>query len=268
MKNKTKKPKNRIEKQLHEYLMDTSNCITIEKAIEEAKKRWPEKTKKTPKSILLDVMNIIKTHIELKQVIGIYLAGSYAREEQDKTSDIDILVISDSISKEMIKQGSYNILIVSQELLKQKLERDLFPIGPMIKEAQALINDSYLNSIEIKVTEKNVGEYLKTTENKLEIIKKFLKRAKPKKIIDDRVIYTLILRIRTLQIIKNLIENKNYSKKEFQNTILKVSGTKNAYLSYLAVKNDSEGLNQTTKEEAEKLASYLENQLDSLKKII
>src|SRR3989338_1020973 len=74
-----------------------------------------ELLKKTPETILYDVINIIKRHIELKEVIGIYLTGSYARGEEDDHSDIDILVITNDIDKEIVKEGIYNILIVSSK---------------------------------------------------------------------------------------------------------------------------------------------------------
>ena len=165
----------------------------------------------------------------------------------------------------MIHEGIYNILIVSKELLNQKLEYDLFPIGQMIKEAKALINSSYLDSIEVKITKKNVKWYIDTTKEKLELIKELLKNAKEE--VNNKIIYTLILRIRTLYIIQGLINNQAYSKKDFMKLITKIAG-KIPYESYLSVKNNSEETNKTTKEEAEKLYYYLKKQLSDVKKLL
>ncbi len=222
-----------------------------------------ELVKKNPETILLDVIGIVKKYIDLKEIIGIYLAGSYARGEESKDSDIDVLVITSNIDKEMIKDGIYNILIISKELVEQKLNHDLFPIGSMIKEAKPLINHIYLSSLKVKVTRENVKWYIDTTKEKLELIREILDR---KKNISNRVIYTLILRIRTLYIIQKLIKNKPYSKKDFINLISKISGSRNAYNSYLAIKNNLEEENKTTKEEAEKLYSYLKKQLSDVRK--
>jgi len=131
-----------------------------------------ELVKKNDETILLDVINIAKRYTELREIIGVYLVGSYARKEEDENSDIDILIITNDIDKEMISEGVYNILIISSKLLKQKLDEDLLPIGQMIKEAIPLLNSGYLSSIEIKVTKKNVKWYIDTTEDKLKIIKK------------------------------------------------------------------------------------------------
>ena len=131
-----------------------------------------ELVKKTPEIILSDVIEIAKKYIELSSIIGIYLTGSYARGEEDENSDIDILVITNNIDKELINEGIYNILIISSDLLKQKLFQDLFPLGQMIKEAKPILNSSYLNSIEVKLTKKNLKWYIDTTEDKLKLINK------------------------------------------------------------------------------------------------
>lgn len=217
-----------------------------------------ELVKKSPATILHETMEIAKRYIDLKDMIGIYLVGSYARGEESKDSDIDILIITNDIDRKMINEGIYNILIVSWKLLYQKLKHDLFPVGSMMREAKPLINSDYLDSIEIKVTKKNVKWYIDTTKEKLELVKEILENAKK---IDNRVIYTLVLRIRTLHIIEKLIKNKPYSKKDFISLISRISGSRNAYNSYLAVKNNSEEENKTTKQETEKLYSYLKKHL-------
>ena len=118
----------------------------------------------------------------------------------------------------------------------------------------------------MKVTKKNVKWYLETTKEKLKLIDKTLEKSKDK--IDSRIIYTLILRIRTLYIIQKLIKNQVYSSKEFIELIAKISGSKNAYLAYLAVKNDSKDKSLVTKEEAEKLYVYLKKQFDEVKRML
>ena len=57
------------------------------------------------------------------------------------------------------------------------------------------------------------------------------------------------------------MDNKNYSKREFIKLINNISGEKNAYNSYLAVKNNLNEENKTTSEEIRKLYEYLSKQL-------
>lgn len=228
-----------------------------------------ELVKKTPQMILSDVIDIIKEEIELKEIIGIYLTGSYARGEEDAGSDIDVLIITKTINK-TLQEGNYNVLLISSELLEYKLNNDLFPIGSMIKEAEPILNLNYLDSINIKVTENNVKWYIETTENQLELIRKVIDKMKEthKKYISDRVAYTLILRIRTLYIIKDLIENKSYSKKEFIKLIKNISHSENSYERYLAVKNNLKEKNKSELGEIIVLYEYLEKELKEIKKLM
>lgn len=222
-----------------------------------------ELIEKTPDKILIEVLELTKKHLALKDIVGIYLVGSYARQEETDRSDIDILIITNNIDKPLIKEGIYSILLVSEALLKQKLGNDLFPIGQMIIEAKSLINDSYLKSLKVAVTKKNVKWYITTTEEKLKLIKEILENAKNK--IDNRIVYTLILRIRTLYIIEKLIKKQAYSSKEFISLINKIAGSQNAYNSYLAVKEGMQEEKITAKEESKELYLYLENQLKNIK---
>ena len=139
----------------------------------------------------------------------------------------------------------------------------------MFREAKPLLNVGYLESIEINVTKRNVKRYIKTTEEKLELIKKVLdkKKIQNRKNVEDVVAYTLILRIRTLYLITKLIKTEEYSKKDFVNMLIGISNGKNAYDSYLAVKNnlDEKGVSIN---EVKKLYSYLMNQLERVKKLL
>ena len=75
-----------------------------------------ELIKKTSETILLEVIKVLREYLDLKEIIGIYLTGSYARGEEDENSDIDILVLTKDIDRKMIREGIYNILIISSEL--------------------------------------------------------------------------------------------------------------------------------------------------------
>ena len=218
-----------------------------------------ELVKKTTEKILYETLMIVSKHMNTKEIIGVYLVGSYARGEESKESDIDILIITHNTDKEMINEGIYNILIVSEKLLNWKLKNDLLPLGMMIREAVPLINSSYLDSIKINTNKVNLKWYVDTTKDKLELIRRALDSTRGK--VANSVIYTLILRIRTLYTIRKLIDNEKYSKKEFVKLISKVSGSDSAYGAYVLVKNDLQKDALVTKREAERLYYYLIKQL-------
>jgi len=56
-----------------------------------------------PLNIEKDVIDILMKENLLTDVMGVYLTGSYAREEQNIESDIDILVITSNINKKIVR---------------------------------------------------------------------------------------------------------------------------------------------------------------------
>ena len=50
-----------------------------------------ELVKKTPKIILQETISILEKHIKSEEIIGIYLVGSYARKEEDKKLNTQII---------------------------------------------------------------------------------------------------------------------------------------------------------------------------------
>lgn len=229
-----------------------------------------ELVEKTHEKILSDVLKILGSHIEPREIVGIYLVGSYARNEEAEISDIDILVITDSVDKN-IEKGIYSITIISTELLEQKLEKGILPVGQMILEAKPLLNELYLKSIDVKITKKNIAPYIKSTKEKIVLIKKVLQKighSSPD--VDDQVVYTLVLRIRTLGIIESLSKGKIYSKKDLLSDLASAVGknpnVENVYGAYLAVKENKKRKGKVSRvEDAKLLLDYLERKFNRLK---
>jgi len=117
----------------------------------------------------------------------------------------------------------------------------------------------HLDNINVNSTYKNLKWYIDTTKDKIGLIRRALDSTKGK--VDNSVIYTIVLRIRTLHTIKKLIKNEKYSKKEFLSLIDKISGSDSAYEAYVLVKNNLDEDAITTKDESERLCSYLTKQL-------
>src|SRR4030042_374431 len=73
-----------------------------------------------PLNIEKDVLNILLKGKILPNVLGVYLVGSYARSEQTIESDIDVLIITDSLN-DRIKNGKYDLMLVSKDLVNEKM---------------------------------------------------------------------------------------------------------------------------------------------------
>src|SRR3989338_11049278 len=90
-----------------------------------------------PIDIKKDILEILDPY--LQNIEGIYLIGSYARGEQTKESDVDVLVITNKINKK-IKRGKYELILISKENVESALEKNILPILPLLKEAKPIIN--------------------------------------------------------------------------------------------------------------------------------
>ena len=80
-------------------------------------KEWENKKVRVQlieESINKDIFEILEKKNLLNDVIGIYLTGSYAREEQTINSDIDVLVITNNTNKSL-KEGLYELILISKE---------------------------------------------------------------------------------------------------------------------------------------------------------
>jgi len=209
-----------------------------------------------PIDIKKDVLEILDPY--LQNIEGIYLIGSYAREEQTKKSDVDILVITNKINKK-IKKGKYEIILISKEKVESALEKNILPILPMLKEAKPLVNSSLIEKYKkTQLTKKNLKSHIELTKSALGINREFINLDEEMESNSgDSVAYSLILRLREMYIVDFLIKNKIPTKKELFNLIKKVSGSLKAYEGYLRVKNNEKDKNELPIEESIKLYDYL-----------
>lgn len=209
-----------------------------------------------PINVKKDILEILEPY--LQDIEGIYLIGSYARGEQTKESDIDVLVITNKINKK-IKKGKYEVILISKDKVEIALEKNIIPILPMLKEAKPLINNSLIKKYQTtKLTKKNLKGHIELTKSALEINKEFIKSDEEMKSnSSDTVAYSLILRLRETYIVDCLIKNKIQRKKELLNLIKKISGSLKAYAGYLRDKNNEKNKNELPIKEAEKLYYYV-----------
>jgi predicted nucleotidyltransferase len=177
-----------------------------------------------------------------KEVQGIYLCGSYAKNEQTKKSDIDILIITHNKTKTE-KMGKYEINYLSRKDLNKQ---GLILYYPMILEAKPLFNESLLEDLkkEIYIPKKILLEYIKYTKKMLELNEKQIKLAKleEKNTITDNVGYSLVLRLRTYYILKCIKEKKPWKKNKFLKLIKEITQNHKAYSSYLNGKQKNQKL--------------------------
>ncbi|MGC9309622.1 MAG: nucleotidyltransferase domain-containing protein [Candidatus Nanoarchaeia archaeon] len=205
---------------------------------------------KKPTNIRRDIFDILDEYLE--HILGIYLVGSYARQEESEKSDVDILVITSDIEKE-IKKDKYHIILISKKQLEKQLRDNALPILAMINEARAILNDELIEQYKSwKLTRRNIRWHIETTRSALDIVKTSLNM----EMVGKAEVYSLILRLRTLYIIDCLYKGKRYSKEGLLKLIKKITGSIKLYEVYEAVKG-KEKVKSITRD-VEKLYEYVD----------
>lgn len=173
---------------------------------------------KTIENIEEEIYEILKPY--LKHIKGIYLHGSYARNEQTPDSDIDILIITDKKIQIKKKINEYEIISATEEEIEKTINNNAVLILPILKEAKPILNQQVIEKYKKEeLTKKNTKWYIETTESSLKLAKYII----DEKYVKDMpgTVYPLIMRLRGLYMIKSLIRNKKYSNKEVINYLVK-----------------------------------------------
>jgi predicted nucleotidyltransferase len=218
-----------------------------------------------------EVLEILSDY--LGDIIGIYLVGSYARGEQEKDSDIDIIAISKSLKKE-IKSGKYHISITTLDGVKTTLKSNPELILPRLAEAKYILNSSLVEDLlKEKINKKSFKNFVEDTIRIIKINKEFIEMDKldGKKLESENVIYSLILRLRGLFLIKCFLKKEKYLKKSFRGWLLKSIDEKEFEETYDLYKTIRDGKKPKVNifenikiKTAERLLNYLEKEIKFL----
>lgn len=224
---------------------------------------------KTFEDIKSEILEILKPNLE--NILGVYLYGSYARNEQTINSDIDILVVANTKFKIIDKIESYNIVSTALKELKDTLKNNAILILPIINEAKTVINPYLLEEYKKhRFTKENTKRFIDSTKSILELNKKGLEL----NFEVGSIIYSLMLRIRGLLMIKLMLNNKLYSKSLLLDYLEKFSFSKEKieelYRIYCNERDDIhiKQSNIITKAEIEKLLSIAKNLLNEVKELL
>ena len=208
--------------------------------------------------IAKDVITLLIKNNLNEDTKGVYLTGSYARGDYDSNSDIDILVITEKTNK-LINYNNYEILFVSEENLLKNLSNLYYT--SMLKEAETIINKCLIEKYSKNKPKLNIKETLKEIENILKINKDTVESCKEKKKnVPDGIVYSTVLRLRELYLIKCILSSKTYSKKDF----LKITGEE-TYSAYNRVKRNEKEINNISPDEIIHLLDISEKWAKELK---
>lgn len=216
-----------------------------------------------------EVFNILEKY--LSDILGIYLVGSYAREEQTEKSDIDILVISNKIRQEM-ESGKYHLSIVPLEAIKKTLNKYPLMIYPRLIEAKTIINPNLLKELKsAKIHKNSFNKFIEETKRVIKINNEIIKLDKLEgdKLLSVDILYSLILRLRSIFMVKSILNNKDYSNKDFKEWLTKnIHGLEynKVYNVYTEIKNDKQPKIDIKLSVAEQLLDLIKEEIKNLEK--
>ncbi|PIN90336.1 hypothetical protein COU57_03775 [Candidatus Pacearchaeota archaeon CG10_big_fil_rev_8_21_14_0_10_32_14] len=199
----------------------------------------------------------------MPNVMGIYLYGSYARGEETKSSDIDILIIveekDEKIKKVMEEEYSLDVRIVTLNSLKKSLTTLPLLILPVLKESKVWLNPLLLEELKKHKVDFNKFKWnFDEIKRTIKIIEGFIN-------LDDEMssshIYSLMMRVRLCYIIECLLKEKNFSNAGVKNLLIK-NGFESQIVDrffkiYRGVREENESDERVTKEEIVKLLYFL-----------
>lgn len=200
------------------------------------------------------IIEVLSPHLE--NIEGVFLYGSYARNEQTSESDIDILVIAEN--KISIKEEKYEIIVLQKENFEKAIKISPVLIYSALTEARPIINSKLLEKLrkKYKIQEKYIKEYLKQTNEIVKINEEFPS------------LYSLMLRLKGIYIINQLLSEKKHFSKEFESDISKnapevdAEKIKNYKKDYKLNKREADSLIELLK----KRIKHLESRLNDKKK--
>jgi len=163
-----------------------------------------------------EVMEILKPH--LGGVEGVFLFGSFARNEQTENSDVDILVISDE-KINLRKKGRLDFLVKTRGEFIQGMKRDpcLF-LHQIVNEAKPILNEPLLRELKQVGINPDFKEFFDSTLGAFKSTKELLdvgRKRGEKYLGSTACIYSLILRLRGLFLIQLFKKNQQFSTKKF-----------------------------------------------------
>ena len=182
----------------------------------------------------------------LKDVVSVFIYGSYARHEEIKGSDIDVMVITkDKTIGIDIKEKNLEIAVFELDKLKRAIQKYPVMYRQIVQEAEPLINFHVLDELKkIEVDNESFKGYLSDTKQHIKSNRELagLDEIDGEYVRSYSVLYSAMLRLRGIFIMQCIVNKEIFSNKSFKKWAIKsgVSAREfnECYAAYRAVKNN------------------------------
>lgn len=212
-----------------------------------------------------DILKFLEPY--LSDIIGIYLYGSYARKENEKNSDIDVIVITDKKINIEVKKP-FDLTQIEKDKLDNFRKINPILFYSFLFEAETILNNSFLEDFrKEEFNKKYFNEYIKDTTRVIDINQKLLNLDKSEIYVNSNLIYSLILRLRGVYILETLLKKEKFSNDSFLKLIRNklAHDPKIYYDIYRAIRDNKKPEKKIKTEEANKLFDLLNNLLKEIK---
>jgi len=197
----------------------------------------------------------------MENIVGVYLFGSYAREESSLLSDIDVLVITKDEDKSL-KQlfDDMDVRILTLEKIKKSIDRMPVFILPILKEAKTVINPVLIDELKnSKINYRKFKWNFDDIKRITRIIEKFIEIDEED--IDISHIYSLVMRARICYMIECLLKDRQFSNSGLKAEMAKRGIDEKKYEKYYGIyqkiRDDEEIQGRIDKEEIEYFISII-----------
>jgi predicted nucleotidyltransferase len=210
--------------------------------------------------------------ISMEHVISVILYGSYARNEVENGSDVDMLLVTDENKRLSIPTGiknKYDIQVKTPHALRNAMAHDPVFYKSVMDDAVAIINHKFLEDIrkETSPSKIRIEERLKLIESSLAITKKIVEMDYTQA---KELIYPVFMRLKEIIILEYIIDNRKYSTHAFRQEILKNISSKEFLMvidTYRSVRNGRKiPKSEISIETIMKLISFLEEKVHYVRK--
>lgn len=220
--------------------------------------------RKNPKEEILKLV-----YPNLDKVMAVFLFGSYARNEQEKDSDIDILIIASEKFK--VNKEGIDVIVIPECRIEKAKKLNPILFYSMLQEAIPILNSSYLEKLkQDKIKLEHFKGFLKDTKYSLESNKELMEMDKKlnNKNASESVVYSLLLRLRGIFIINLLLNREKYSKELFKKWLVENSGIdyEKVYKIYRAVRDNKKTEEKILITETEPIMNLLIKETEKLSK--
>jgi len=187
-----------------------------------------------PLSINEYVLNSLTPH--LGDIAGIYLCGSWARNEQQPDSDIDVLILSGNGLK-LDKKDGIDYRVINAQEAEDAIKDEPILLYPLLREAVPIMNSRLLEELKkIKPSPGKLSWITETTDIALKRNEALIKLGEDLQV----VVYSLLMRLRGLYLTHLILAGKKYSNAGFESLARKlgIPDYSTLYSIYRAVRDE------------------------------